>query len=597
MGIYKQSSVKEIIKINKRVKKAYDLARHAHRSQKRLSGEPYFIHLKEVANIIASWTSSGNTIHVNLICAALLHDTTEETSIKLSEIQEKFGDEVASLVDGVSKLKSRKRQEEDWLTLQKVIKRGYLDPKVFILKLADRIHNMRTLSYMSHEKQIQKATETRDVYAKLAKALGMWEVKVELDDLSYKYLDPSAFKKSKKEIATDKRVTTSSKNVTNTLQKLLLKNQIRACIYPSVNGCWAAEQKKDKNLDKGISAKRDITNINDVVSFRVLVKDVDSCYKVLGIIEQHFGDKVDEERFDNYLLKPRINGYSALQTTIITSFGAIEVAITTEDRENFNRMGIVSLLTIQNHVNLKKYVLKVIFNQNGEIMFLPKKATGLDALYKNPRTAASATAIYVNGKKQPLSKVLPNGSVILGVYSKKVKRAPNKKLLKYALADTKRLMLAQINLQEKQKLIANARSKMKQILTPRGITTLSDIDDLAWQLVYLCNAESVFDLLFKFGKGLIKKNQINGYLNKLGLTKDNKIYSTVLLKGKNKPGILAKVSKIIATLGGDIQSIKHTKLGKLYTLRLLVKGLTQENERKLEKYLKKEKDFSSLQIV
>jgi GTP pyrophosphokinase len=391
---------------------------------------------------------------------------------------------------------------------------------------------MRTLSYMSREKQIQKATETQDVYAKLAKALGMWEIKIELNDLSYKYLDPSAFTRSKKEISTDKRVADSTKSVTSILNKLLLRNSIKARIYPSVNGCWAIEQKKDKNLDKGISAKRNIKNINDVVSFRVLVKDVDSCYKTLGIIEQYYGDQVDEERFDNYLLKPRINGYSALQTTVITAFGAIEIAITTEDRENFNRLGIVSLLTKRNHANLKKYVLKVIFNQNGEIMFLPKKATGLDALYKNPHTAASAMAIYVNGKKQPLSKILPNGSVILGIYSKKVQRAPNKKLLKYALEDTKRLMLAQINLQEKQKLIATGRKKMRKILTPRGILTLSDIDDLAWQLVYLCNAESIYDLLLKFGKGSIKKNQINDYLNKLGLMKKEKTYSTVFLKGK-----------------------------------------------------------------
>jgi len=597
MGLYKQKAVKEITKTNKKVKEAYNLSRSAHKNQKRLSGDPYFSHLEEVANIIVSWTGSGNQTNDDLVCAALLHDITEETPIKLSQIEAQFGEKVANLVDGVSKLKSRKRKEEAWLTLQKVIKRGYLDPKVFILKLADRIHNMRTLSYMSHYKQVQKAKETRDVYAKLAKALGMWEVKIELDDLSYKHLDPKSFRKIKKEIASDKRVSGSTKNTANTLQKLLLTKNIKARIYPSINGCWAIERKMDKNLDKGISATRDIKNVNDVVSYRVLVKDVDSCYKALGIIEQYFGDKVDEERFDNYLLKPRINGYSALQTTVISPRGAIEIAITTEERESFNRMGIVSLLTKKNHINLNKYVLKVIFNQNGEIMFLPKKATGLDALYKNPRTAASAKAIFINGKKQPLSKVLPNGSVITGIYSKKVKRAPDKKLLKYALNDTKKLMLAQINLREKERLIEKGRNKMKNILIPRGILTLSDIDETAWQLVYLCNTESVYDLLLKLGKGLIKKNQIGNYLNSLGLTKKDRKYSTILLKGKNKTGVLAKVSKKIALLGGDIQSIKHTKQDKLYILRLLVTGFTKDNEKKLEKYLKKDRDFSFIQVI
>lgn len=597
MGNYKQITTKEIAKTNKKVKEAFELSKKVHKDQKRLSGEPYFSHLEEVANIITTWTSSKKDIHTNLICAALLHDATEETSITLTEIRRRFGSEVANLVDGVSKLKSRKRKEEDWLTLQKVIKRGYLDPKVFILKLADRTHNMRTLAFMSKAKQIQKASETRDVYAKLAKALGMWEVKVELDDLAYKYLDPKSFRKTKKEIENDKRVTVSAKKTTQALKRLLLKHNIKARIYPSINGCWAVETRKDKNLDKGISARRDIKNINDVVSFRVLVENIDNCYKTLGIIEQHFADKVDEERFDNYLVKSRINGYSALQTTVITKHGPIEIAITTEDRESFNRMGIVSLLAKRNHISLSKFVLKVVFNRSGEIMFLPKSATGLDALYKNPLTAASAEAILVNGKKQPLKRILPNGAVFSGVYSKKVRRAPNKKLLKYGLPDTRRIMLAQINLSEKEKLIAKGRKKIQKVLIPRGILSLSDIDRVAWQLVYLCNAESVYDLLFKYANGLIKERQINSHLNKLGLTKEKGKLSTVYLKGKNKPGILAKISKKITNLGGDIQLVKHKNLGSLYTLRLLVKGFGLREELKLRKYLEKGKDFNFIQIV
>jgi len=597
MGNNKIKTTKEILKSNSKVRQAFELSKSAHKGQKRLSGDPYFSHLHEVANIIAAWTSYEQEINTNLICAALLHDTTEETNITLAEIKNKFGSEVASLVDGVSKLKSRKRKEEDWLTLQKVIKRGYLDPKVFILKLADRTHNMRTLSYMPKAKQILKASETRDVYAKLAEALGMWEVKVELEDLSYKYLDPKSFKKTKKEIENDKRVTISATKTTNALNKLLLRCNIKARIYLSVNGCWVVETKKDKMLDKGISAKRDIKNINDVVSFRVLVENVDNCYKALGVIEQYYADKVNEEEFDNYLLKPRINGYSALQTTVITKYGAIEIAITTEDRESFNRLGIVSLLTKRNNVNLSKYVLKVIFNQSGEIMFLPKKATGLDALYKNPLTAASAEAIVVNGKKQPLSKVLSNGAVISGIYSKKVRRAANKKLLKYGLPDTKRIMLAQINLSEKEKLIAKGRKKIQKVLIPRGILSLSDIDEVAWQLVYLCNAESVYDLLFKYAKGLIKESQINNHLNKLGLIKEKGNLSTVFLKGKNKPGILAKVSNKIAKLGGDIQLVKHSNMGNLYTLRLLIRGLDDDKELSLRKFLEKGNDFSYIQIV
>lgn len=196
------NSVKDVKSIefeSERVASAYNLAYKSHEGQIRKSGEPYFTHCFEVFKILKDeWGVTDE----NFLIAGLLHDTVEDTGVSLKKIQLDFGDEVANLVSGVTKLETNTDQE----TLKKVLNKTYINPGVAIIMLADRLHNMRTLEFMKPKKQIEKSRETLDVYTRLAESLGMWNVKTELEDWCFKYLDPNNWQKTSVGLAKDQRL-------------------------------------------------------------------------------------------------------------------------------------------------------------------------------------------------------------------------------------------------------------------------------------------------------------------------------------------------------------------------------------------------------
>lgn len=216
---------------------ALELAKQAHEGQLRKTGEPFYYHPIAVAQILQSWGLGDDE---DLIVAALLHDVPEDNeNIGLDAVSGAFGPGVARLVDGVTKVDSQTSQNVDRDTHKKVSARSYLEPKIALIKIADRLHNMRTLSGMRPEKQIEKSTETLEIYAKLAQSLGLWSVKKELEDLSFMYLDPERFEQTKLEVDSDPRLEPNFlAHTSSSLENMLAEKGIKARVAVRVNGYW-----------------------------------------------------------------------------------------------------------------------------------------------------------------------------------------------------------------------------------------------------------------------------------------------------------------------------------------------------------------------
>jgi len=388
---------KELDLGSERLNAAYRLAKEKHdQCPPRKSGEPYITHPLEVFKILRDEWGIKNE---NCLIAALLHDIVEDTNVSFKQIQLEFGDEVASLVEGVTKLETNSDHE----TLKKVLNKSNIDPRVALIKLADRLHNMRTLDSMPLEKQKRKAKETLDVYTKLAESLGMWVVKTELEDLSFKYSDRDGWEKMSLIIKDDPRLSPDfSCYLKSRIEQTLSGKKIEGEVETRNNGVWSLKKKQEKMALEGKGSPDDLNDINDVVSFRVKVKTLDDCYQVLKEIHQDFGGMVDHDRFDEFIGdNKQVNGYEAIQTTIdFPNAGSVEIAIMTEEMEQFNNWGVISLINKQK--DLQDYVLKLVFTPSRSVRFLPRNATGVDfAMSISPRVLIEANSIYVDGMENP----------------------------------------------------------------------------------------------------------------------------------------------------------------------------------------------------
>lgn len=287
------------------IKKAYDLASFAHGHQFRDSGEPFIIHPLTVALILADWKADKDTI-----CAALLHDVVEDTNITIMDIKEQFGDTVAGLVDGVTNLTSMNfsdKQDIKNANMRKIITSFRKDVRIILIKLADRLHNMRTLEYKDPKKRRIKALETMDLYVPLAYFIGAYNVKSELEDLSFKFLMPEIYQDTlilQKGILanSDSAIEEMSHEIGTTLIENGIPNDIKLHI------------KNIYGVHKRILEKEDKNNIHDLISFQVIVNEVRDCYLSLGYIH-HLYRPISEE-FKDYISSPKTNMYSSLNTTI-----------------------------------------------------------------------------------------------------------------------------------------------------------------------------------------------------------------------------------------------------------------------------------------
>ena len=343
------------------IRTAFEFAENAHRGQKRLSGEPYISHCLEVANILVQLK-----VPTVVIVAALLHDTVEDTSLTLNDIKKEFSEEIAKLVDGVTKLSNLphvaradelpdpgaakpesakeeisipavKRRHNDLKTetLRKTLMAMGDDVRVILIKLADRLHNMRTLAYMPEEKQTRIAQETLDIFAPLANRLGIWQIKWELEDLAFRYTNSNAYWDIATKLSDRRSVRENEvQKIINDLNNVLQEGRIEAQISgrpKHIYSIYSKMQRKEKTFDM----------VLDLRAVRLLVPDVPSCYAALGIIHTHWRPIPNE--FDDYIAAPKDNFYKSLHTAVIYSDGKpLEVQIRTPKMHQDAEYGIAA---------------------------------------------------------------------------------------------------------------------------------------------------------------------------------------------------------------------------------------------------------------
>ena len=318
--------------------KAYNFALKAHEKQKREEGSPYIIHPIAVANILTELKLDSATI-----ATGLLHDTIEDTHATYKTIEDEFGKEVADLVDGVTKISEFENQvisNSKAENFRKLILATSKDIRVLLVKLADRLHNMRTIKHLiDKDKQIKKAKETMEIYAPLADRMGMNRIRDELEDLSFDILNPDARKLIKDRLDKIKENNlTNFNSVSNEFFELLKKNYIDAKIFGREKtpfSIWRKVQNKRTSLEQ----------ITDIIGFRIILKDIETCYKVLGIF--HNSWNCIPGKFKDYISSPKINKYQSLHTAIIgPNKRPIEIQLRTMAMHEFAQRGIAAHLEI-----------------------------------------------------------------------------------------------------------------------------------------------------------------------------------------------------------------------------------------------------------
>jgi len=319
------------------LRRAYELAQEAHKGQKRLSGEDYIVHCVEVARILADYR-----LDPAVIAAGLLHDVAEDSSVNIATIRREFGEEVAGLVEGVTKMEyvqKQASQEQQRDREAEYLRRTLLamnkDVRVILVKLADRLHNMRTLGYLPHDRQLRMAQETMDIFAPLASRLGIWHMKWELEDLSFRYLEPERYKMISKLIAerrTDRDIYVNK--LAERLKGILEEHGISAEVKgrsKHIYSIWRKMERKGLPFDQ----------IFDVRAVRVIVNDIPTCYQVLGIIHQKWRPIAGE--FDDYIAAPKENLYQSLHTAVILEDGkTLEVQIRTKEMDVHAEYGVAA---------------------------------------------------------------------------------------------------------------------------------------------------------------------------------------------------------------------------------------------------------------
>jgi GTP diphosphokinase / guanosine-3',5'-bis(diphosphate) 3'-diphosphatase len=315
------------------LRKAFEVSFDAHKDQKRKSGEPYFEHPLEVAKILV-----GLKMDYQTIIGGLLHDTVEDTMVTLDYVKKEFGEQIALLVDGVTKISGLKltgfeRQQSD--NFKKMILSMVRDVRVILIKFADRLHNMRTLGFMPEDKRRRIALETRQVYAPLAHRLGLAKIKGELEDLSLKYLDPEIYNELLQRVADTKEEREQAiLIISRPIRAALIENNIRARFegrakhYASIY---------NKIVVRGIPFEE----ISDLLAIRIIVNQVTDCYHALGIV--HSLHKPINDRFKDYIANPKANGYQSIHTTVIGPLGKkYEIQIRTEEMHHLAEEGIAA---------------------------------------------------------------------------------------------------------------------------------------------------------------------------------------------------------------------------------------------------------------
>ncbi len=521
------------------VRKAYVFCAKVHQGQVRLSGEPYLTHPMEVAYILTQLK-----LDVATVVTGLLHDTLEDTLTTTPELRTIFGNEVAELADGVTKIgkisfrTSEERQAENFRKMLLAMAR---DIRVILIKLSDRLHNMRTLDYQPQERQKKIARETQDIYAPLANRLGISWIKSELEDLSFRFLMPETFYDLVGKVAKKKKEREEYiENVKSTLEKKLEEHEIEGNIAGRSKHLYSIYTKMEK---RGI----DFDQIYDLIAFRLIVKTVRDCYAALGII--HAAWKPIPGRFKDYIAMPKANMYQSLHTTVVGPYGErMEIQIRTEEMHRVAEEGIAAhwkykegkavaefpdrddkrfrwlrqLLEWQQElkdsrefmdsVRIELFPEEVyVFTPTGDVKELPKEATPIDFAYAvHTDVGHRCTGAKVNGRLVPLKSPLKNGDIVEIITSPN--QTPSKDWLKYVRTSKARNKIRQwIKVEQREKSLELGRELLEKELRKYGMSLkrvlASDgLNEAMTELGY----HAPDDLLANLGYGKVSMGQVVG---------------------------------------------------------------------------------------
>lgn len=536
------------------LKAAYDFSAAAHEGQKRQTGEPYFIHPCAVVNVLVDLGFDD----VSTLVAAFLHDVLEDTQVTADELEQKFGKEVLELVEGVTKLDKIKfvsAEDEQAENLRKMFFAMAKDYRVIIIKLADRLHNMRTLDALKPEKQIKIATQSLKIYAPLAGRLGLSFVKCELEDLAMRYLYPDDYYELVEFIKT------KSKERQQFIEKICyeLKAKLQELgIEGEVNG-------RQKHLygiyKKMLKQGKNIEQIYDISAVRVIVNEVQDCYTVLGAIHTMWMPLPG--RFKDYIAMPKPNGYQSLHTTVITKFKeTFEIQIRTYEMHRIAEYGIAAhwkykegktgATKIDDQINWLREVMDTqressdshefleniegnvftdevyVFTPKGKVLNLPVGSTTVDFAYAiHSAVGNKCIGAKVNGKIVPLNTVLNTGDIV-EILTTNSGKGPSRDWIKFVKTASARTKIRQYFKKEmkeenikrgKDMLEREAKRRgynLSELLSTAGLNyimnryTLSSIDDLYASVGFggLTTNQIIVKLIDYFKRDLLSKNPV-----------------------------------------------------------------------------------------
>lgn len=547
------------------LKKAYVFSARAHKGQTRHSGEPYLSHPLEVTNMLADMKLDSTTL-----TAGLLHDVLEDTEVTAPELQQAFGTEVAHLVEGVTKISRvqesspETRQAE---TVRKIILAMTDDLRVIFIKLADRIHNLKTLRFLPEDKQKQIAEETLEIYAPIANRLGMGRIKAELENLAFRYVDPENYFKILSLIdPRRKKAERELKKLKAALANLMEENHIPAEIYYRLKRPYSIYNKMHhRNID--------FEEVYDFMALRLITQSVKKCYSALGIIHQRWPHL--PHRFRDFIAMPKPNLYQALHTTIITEKKhTIEIQIRTLDMHNLAENGIAAhwryketdsqslmredtrLLWLREMVELYKEQkspreflksLKTdlipeevyVFTPRGKVITLPLGSSALDFAFKiHTEIGLHATGAKINRKGSPLKTILKTGDIVEILTSPE--KTPSRDWLNIAFTAPARHHIKRwINLQNKIKKIDLGKKLWekevkKQSIPPEELSEKSFLSRLSAVAPFRIKKIEDFYGLIGFGKIVLSKK----FMEKIFTPKKAALKKEPLLKK-----VITKVTK------------------------------------------------------
>ena len=533
-----ENSINKHIENPHLIANAFELAYKAHNGQFRASGEPYIIHPVAVADLLREIGASPS-----VIAAGLLHDVVEDTSIPLSEIENVFGSEVKILVEGVTKLGGihfTNRTEAQAENLRKMFLAMAKDIRVVLVKLADRLHNMRTIEWLSEERKKRIARETREIYAPLANRLGINRFKWELEDLAFKFLEPEKYESLKNQISIKR--SDREKRLNNTLN-LIKDNLIAAGLNQfdisgrpkHLYGIWSKMERQQKQFNE----------IYDVAALRIIVSNTDSCYRALAVVHDTF--KPIPGRFKDYIGLPKPNGYQSLHTSVIGKYRPVEVQIRTTEMHEIAEFGIAAhwkykeggspalvkaekfnwlrqLVEWQQEGNEKDHndyltsIKEDLFNEEvfvitpkGDVVGLRKGSTAIDFAYRiHSEVGNHCNGIRINEKLSPLSTLLKNGDFVEIITSNN--SSPSLDWLNFAVTPTAKNRIRQwYKKSHREETIKRGRDLLEKEIGKNGFESLMNSEKMN-KVAQRCNLKNTDDLLASLGYGGVTLHQV---LNKL----------------------------------------------------------------------------------